>query len=158
LKLHRESVSDLDRHVTAPFIYLNVAIMSQKYLYIDLTEKIIEACFEVHRELGPGFQEIIYHNALKLALSKKGLTFETEKEFEVRFFNKVIGTHRVDLVVERKVIVEIKAVAGRLPELFKAQVISYLKASGLEIGLLINFGNEKLDIKRLARYKDYKKH
>jgi GxxExxY protein len=73
------------------------------------------------------------------------------------FLKKLVGKFRVDFVVNKKVIVEIKAIRGNLPEVFKAQVISYLKASGLEVGILVNFGNDKLNVKRLARYKDYQK-
>ena len=71
------------------------------------------------------------------------------------FIKKLVGKFRVDFVVNKKVVVEIKAITGNLPEVFKAEVISYLKASGLEVGILVNFGNEKLNVKRLARYKDY---
>lgn len=128
-----------------------------RYLHIDLTEKIIGSCFKVHKILGPGFPENIYHNALKLVFSQENLNFESEKEFKVKFLGEIVGVYRVDFIVETKVLVEIKAVTGKLPEVFKAQVISYLKASGLEVELLVNFGNEKLNVRRLARYQDYKR-
>jgi len=126
--------------------------------YLDITGKIINAAIEVHKVLGAGYQEIIYHKAMILALSERGLSCESEKEFYIFFRNRNIGEYKLDLVVAGKVIVELKAVIGEMPEVFKAQVISYLKASGLEVGLLMNFGNESLDVRRLVRYKDYLKH
>jgi GxxExxY protein len=116
----------------------------------SITKRIIGSCFEVHRELGPGFNERIYHNALKLLFEEKGLRYETEKEFEVFYLNKKIGSFRTDLVVEDKVIVEIKSLAGNIPTIFEHQLISYLRASGLHVGLLINFGNKSCQVKRVV--------
>jgi len=113
-----------------------------------LTEKIIACCFDVHSELGPGFNEKIYHNAVKLALEKSGLQQETEKIFTVFFQNKKVGSLKLDLVVEKKIIVEIKAIIGDMPDIFKYQIISYLKIAKLNVGLLINFGNKSCQIKR----------
>ncbi|MFA4889105.1 MAG: GxxExxY protein [Candidatus Omnitrophota bacterium] len=113
-----------------------------------LTEKIIACCFKVHSELGPGFNEKIYHNALILSLKASDLKYETEKEFAVCFQDKKVGTLRLDLVVEDKVILEVKALTGNIPEVFKYQVISYLKVSDLHVGLLVNFGNKSCQIKR----------
>ena len=124
----------------------------------DITQKIINAAIEVHNTLGAGYQESIYHNAMIIALSERGLKCDSEKEFRIIFKNRTVGIHKLDLTVEDKVIIELKAVVGEMPEVFKAQVISYLKCSGLEVSLLINFGNDSLDIKRLVRYKDYIKH
>ena len=115
-----------------------------------LTERIIGSCFKVHRELGPGFNERIYHNALKVLLDQEGLQYRTEKEFEVFCLNKRVGSFRADLVVENEVIVEIKSLAGNIPALFEYQLLSYLKASELHLGLLINFGNKSCQIKRVV--------
>ena len=115
-----------------------------------LTERIIACCFRVHNELGPGFAERIYHKALMIAFEDDGLAYEAEKTFEVFFQNKKVGSFRLDLLVESKVIVEIKALTGNVPEVFKYQVLSYLQASGLHVGLLINFGNKSCHIKRFA--------
>lgn len=132
-------------------------IYKENFKYTELTEKIINACLEVHSALGPGFQEIIYRNALVIALRKRGLKVEVEKEFKIVFLGQVVGTYRIDLIVENKVIVELKAIVGEIPTIFKAQVISYMKATGVEVVLLINFGNESLrdNIKRLSRYEDH---
>ncbi len=114
----------------------------------SLTEKIIACCFRVHSELGPGFNEKIYHNALKLALQEEGIKYQTEKQFGVSFKDEKVGSLKLDLIVEDKIVVEIKAVIGRIPEIFKYQVISYLKVTGMHIGLLINFGNKSCQVKR----------
>lgn len=114
-----------------------------------LTSRIIEACYQVHTELGPGFVERIYLNAVTIALAKKNLEYNTEKEFVVKYEEKPVGKFRADIVCENKVIVELKAVEGKMPKIFESQVISYLKASGLEVGLLVNFGNRSCEVRRL---------
>lgn len=113
-----------------------------------LTEKIIACCFKVHSELGPGFNENIYHNALILALRQASLEYQTEKEFTVFFQDKKIGSLKLDLIVENKVILEIKALTANVPDVFKYQLLSYLKVSNLHVGLLVNFGNKSCQIKR----------
>lgn len=115
-----------------------------------LTERIIGCCFKVHRDLGPGFNEKIYHNALKALLDLEGLQFQTEKEFKAFYLNKKVGSFRADLVVENEVIVEIKSLAGNIPPLFEYQLLSYLKGSKHHLGLLINFGNKSCQIKRVV--------
>ena len=115
-----------------------------------LTERIIGCCFKVHTELGPGFNERIYHNALKALLDQEGLQYLTEKEFEVTYLNKAVGSFRADLVVENEVIVEIKSLKGNIPALFEYQLLPYLKASKFSLGLLINFGNKSCQIKRVV--------
>jgi len=114
--------------------------MEKKDRY-PLTEKIIGACYEVHNKLGPGFVEKTYLTALKLVLEKASLDYTAEREFQVVFNGKKVGKFRVDIVVEGQVIVELKSSEGSLPKIFEAQVISYLKASGRKVGLLVNFGN-----------------
>lgn len=127
------------------------------YKESDLTQKIIGIAMRIHREIGPGFQERIYYKAMVFALNKENLNIESEKEYNIYFDDTRIGTFRADLVIENKVIIELKAVVGEMPKIFQTQTISYLKASGLEIGLLINFNNQSLEVKRLANYKNYKK-
>ncbi|HWZ05231.1 MAG TPA: GxxExxY protein [Mucilaginibacter sp.] len=115
-----------------------------------LTEKIIGCCFEVHRLIGPGFVEKIYANALQHQLKIENISFVAEKEFKVIFKEQFVGTFRCDLFVENSVIVELKAVTGYLPALFKNQLLSYLKASKIKTGLLINFGNSSCEVKRFS--------
>lgn len=115
-----------------------------------LTEKIIGCCFKVHKELGAGFSEKIYQNALIILFEEQNINYEIEKEYEVKYLNKKIGKFRADMVVEGKVIVELKAVTGNMPKVFECQVISYLRSSGLKVGLLINFGNKSCQIQRIV--------
>lgn len=115
-----------------------------------LTAKIIGCCFKVHTELGPGFNEQIYHNALKLALNQAQLEYQTEKTYKVLYQGNSVGYFKADLVIDDKVIVELKALSGNIPTIFESQVISYLKASGLRVGLLVNFGNTKCQVKRFV--------
>jgi GxxExxY protein len=119
--------------------------------YKDITEKIIGASFEVHKFLGNGFQEVIYQRALAWELAQAGLSYAREIEQEI-FYKELlepIGTRRADFVVEGKVLVELKAII-ELEDVHLAQVLNYLKAYKLEVGLLINFGSKSLTFKRLV--------
>ena len=98
----------------------------------------IDAAVTVHRELGPGFRERIYKRAYCLELDSRGLKFETEKPIDVKYREWLIPGQRIDLIVESVVLVEIKAVP-RLRSLHRCQVVSYLKTTGLRVGLLLNF-------------------
>ncbi len=117
----------------------------------SVTEKIISSAVEVHRHLGPGLLESIYGEALCYELLLRGIPFERQKEVEVFYKDKVIKGQRLDLVVQGEVIIEIKSVR-RLEDVFTAQVLSYLKSTGLKRALLINFGQGKLvdGIKRIS--------
>ncbi|KJS66602.1 MAG: hypothetical protein JL50_11190 [Peptococcaceae bacterium BICA1-7] len=109
----------------------------------DLTDKVIGAAIEVHRVLGPGLLESIYEEALCVELSLRDISFERPKEVEVVYKGKRIKGQRVDLVVEKVLVVELKAVAN-LPEADTAQALSYLKATDLRRALLINFSAVRL--------------
>lgn len=115
----------------------------------ELTGKIISCAIEVHKKLGPGFLESVYQTALPMELAKHRLTVETQKGIKIFYDNKEIGLHRLDLVVEGHVIVELKTVK-EFDDSHIAQLISYLKASGLKVGLLMNFAKEVLKIKRVV--------
>jgi len=119
--------------------------------YKEITEKIIGASFEVHKFLGNGFQEVIYQRALAWELSQAGLTFAREIEQEIFYkgLKEPIGTRRADFVVEGKVLVELKAII-MLEDVHLAQILNYLKAYKLEVGLLINFGSKSLIFKRMV--------
>ncbi|MBP9842322.1 MAG: GxxExxY protein [Simkaniaceae bacterium] len=118
--------------------------------HAELTRTILGCCFEVMKELGPGFQERIYKNALLIAMKQKELQVEIEKAFEVIFRGKVIGRYSADLVVGKMVIVELKCCEYLISE-HQAQLFNYLKVSELPIGLLINFRRRKLEYQRLHR-------
>jgi GxxExxY protein len=117
----------------------------------DLTEKIIGAAIEVHRLLGPGLLESIYEEALAVELGLRGIPVQRQVEIDVIYKGHVIKGQRVDLLVAKEVVVEAKSVS-KLPEVALAQVLSYLKATGLKRGLLLNFGAPRLvdGIKRVS--------
>ncbi|MBW1850640.1 MAG: GxxExxY protein, partial [Deltaproteobacteria bacterium] len=122
---------------------------TERHHFEDLSKKIIGAAIEVHRALGPGFLEKIYEEALKLELSKQDFEFEYQKEIEVEYLGVVVGRHRLDLVVENIIIIELKAVKG-FEDIHYAQLRSYLKATDMKVGLLLNFAKPMLDIKRIV--------
>ena len=115
-----------------------------------LTFGIIEAVIKVHAVLGPGFVESVYHRALAIELRKRALAVEHEVEVEIEYDGHVVGRHRLDLVVDRRVIVELKTVE-ELGRPHYAQVRSYLRATGLPVALLVNFSKEKADYRRIER-------
>ena len=119
-------------------------------LYQELTNRILKACYAVHNELGCGFLERVYQEALDVQLTEMGIPFEREKHLPITYHGKVLKCdYFADFVVDNKVIVELKAVTEMNP-VFEAQTINYLKATGLKVGLLINFGDRQLQIKRFA--------
>ena len=114
-----------------------------------LTSEIIKCIIAVHQSMGPDFLEGIYRNALVIELVEAGLKIETEKEVTVHHRDRLVGTHRLDLVVENQVVLELKTTSELGPAHY-AQLRSYLKASGLEVGLLVNFSKERADFRRVA--------
>jgi GxxExxY protein len=114
----------------------------------DISEKIIGCCFDVINELGFGFLENVYKNALFIVMQQKGLHVIAEQPFDIIFRNQKIGKYVADLIVNDLIIVELKCCKTLLSE-HKAQVINYLKAADLPVGLLVNFGSQKLEYKRL---------
>jgi GxxExxY protein len=125
-------------------------IVKNEYPLSDLTGKIIGCAMEVHKLLGNGFQEVIYQRAMDIEMRLQGLIFSREHEMEIFYKTENIGTRRVDFFVEEKVMVELKAVS-QLEDVHLAQAINYLEAYGLDIGLLINFGNTSLQFKRVMK-------
>jgi GxxExxY protein len=116
----------------------------------EITENIIGAAMEVHRALGAGFLESIYRNALARELSLRGLSVEIEREVVVTYKDFVVGRHRLDLVVEGAVIVELKA-ASAILAIHTAQALSYIRATGIPLSLVVNFGESSLTWKRLIK-------
>ena len=120
------------------------------FLHQDLTGKVIRCCIDVHKELGCGFLEKVYQEALSIVLKEEGIGFEREKHLPIHFRDVTLQCDYIaDFVIENKVILELKAVTNLEP-LFEAQVINYLRATGLQVALLINFGQKELQVKRLA--------
>jgi len=122
--------------------------MNEKWLYKDLTKEIISVSMEVHRELGSGFLEYVYEEALCYELNLREISFERQKELDIYYKDLLIPRkYKPDLIVENKVIVEIKATSG-LTEVEEAQLLNYLKATKMRLGLLLNFGAKSLEVKR----------
>ena len=116
----------------------------------QLTEKIIGCAMKVHSVLGPGFLESIYKNALAHELRKAGLHVEIEKPLTVHYDGIVVGEFSADMLVETRIMLELKANQSLVPA-NEVQLVNYLAATGIEIGLLINFGGERLEFKRKTR-------
>ena len=115
----------------------------------DLTYKINGAIFEVNRVLGQGFLEKVYENALLLELRQKGLKAESQVPMQVIYKGHVVGDYYADIIVEDTVILELKAI-DQLQNIHKAQMINYLRATGKNVGLLVNFKQPKAEIKRIV--------
>jgi GxxExxY protein len=115
-----------------------------------LTDRIIAAAIRVHKELGPGFLEAMYEGALAIELAAAGMAFERQKLLPVFYREHLIGEHRLDFVVEHKVILELKAISA-LEDIHFAIVRSYLKAANLADALLLNFAAVRLTVKRVSR-------
>jgi GxxExxY protein len=115
-----------------------------------LTERIIGCAMKDHTALGPGFLESVYQNAMAHELRKEGLSVECEKPIEVKYDGIVVGVFSADMLVEGKVMIENKAAQGIIPA-YEVQLVNYLTATGVEIGLLLNFGSTRLEFKRKSR-------
>ncbi len=117
-----------------------------------ISEKIIGCAFKVSNTLGSGFLEKVYQNALMIELAENGLLPEKEKPISIKYKNKIVGEYYADILVNKKVIIETKAVKS-LNEIHQVQLLNYLKATNLRLGLLINFGTPKVQIKRMINEK-----
>lgn len=121
----------------------------------ELTGKIIGAAIRVHKELGPGYVESVYEEALVLELAAAGIPFERQKLIRVYYLGQLVGEQRLDLLVDKTVVVELKAVSELL-DIFFARTRSYLKALDLKHGLILNFATMPLTIKRVHREPSHK--
>jgi GxxExxY protein len=118
-----------------------------KMILDKLTEKVLSACFQVSNELGCGFLESVYEKALLIVLREEGFKAISQVPLQVWFRQEVVGNFFADVVVEDQVLVELKAVKTLAPE-HSAQVLNYLRGTNIPVGLLINFGNPKLEVRR----------
>jgi GxxExxY protein len=121
-----------------------------KFFHGELTEKIIACAIEVHRELGPGFLESIYEKSFSLELERRQIPYQRQMAVHIRYHGVVVGRHRLDLIIDKKVVVELKAVR-EIDNAHLAICLSYLKATGLRVGLIINFSEAKTRIRRVMR-------
>ena len=121
----------------------------ERYPHQEITHEIIAAAFEVHRELGGGFLEKVYERALALELAKRGLSVKTQIAIPVHYKGQPVGDYLADLLVNDAVLCEIKA-GDALHASHQAQLLNYLKATSTKVGLLLNFGPSRVDIKRMV--------
>ncbi|HLK30350.1 MAG TPA: GxxExxY protein [Puia sp.] len=124
--------------------------MIENFPFKEESYEIIGLCMEVHKNLGHGFLEIVYKDAIEWEIKSKGIFYEREKEFLIHYKN-IILPHKfyADFILHEKIILEIKANDGGFNDEFTAQILNYLRASNCKLGLLINFGRSKLEFKRL---------
>ena len=125
-------------------------IVNEKYPLSELTGKIIGCAMEVHRIMGNGFQEVVYQRCLAIEMANQDIEFSREHEMDLTYKGISVGTRRVDFFVEGQIMLELKAVSN-LEDVHLAQAINYLEAYGLNVGLLINFGNTSLQFKRVSK-------
>ena len=120
-----------------------------KLVLEELSYQVISAVFEVHNELGPGFLEKVYERALVKEFELRNMFVETQKEIQVSYKNEIVGSYFADILVDGQMIVELKAVAALSP-LHEAQLLNYLKATGIKLGFLINMGAHQVEYKRMV--------
>jgi len=120
----------------------------EEFLYKDLTYKIIGLAIEVHTKLGYGFLEKVYENALMLLLLREDILAKQQTPIKVYFEGEIVGDHVADILVDNKIILELKSIEN-INDVHRAQVLHYLKATGLRIALILNFGKTKLQYERL---------
>ena len=127
--------------------------MPEEYKYAEVSEKIIKAAYQVYNTLGFGFLEKVYENALAIEVREAGLSVEQQQPVKVSYRGAIVGDYVADLIVDGKVLVELKSVST-LDKAHEVQLVNYLKATGMEVGLLLNFG-KKIEIKRRVFTKSF---
>ena len=130
-------------------------MIKKEFKYSDITSKIIKCALEVHKILGCGFQEVIYQRALAKEMMLENINFNREPDITIYYKNEIVGTRRVDFLVENAISVELKALIN-LEKVHFTQAINYLEVYNLEVGLLINFGGDSLEFKRFVSKELYK--
>ena len=119
-----------------------------RYCFDELSRDVIGAALAVHRELGPGFLEVVYDAAMRVSLTHRGVPFEAQVPVDISFEGEFVGRARIDLIAGQHIVLELKAVE-RLHDIHFAQLKSYLRATRLHVGLLLNFHSPTLTIKRV---------
>lgn len=123
--------------------------MEDRILFKDLSYKIVGLAMQAHRELGPGFLEKVYENALMILFEENGIQAQAQYPIKVNFHDRIVGDYIADIVVEKSIILELKA-QERILQLHKAQTLNYLRATSYRLALLINFGKSSLEYERLV--------
>ncbi|MBL7196623.1 MAG: GxxExxY protein [Candidatus Omnitrophica bacterium] len=135
----------------------NTDYSDKKFLYKELSYKLIGCFYNVYNELGPAHKEQIYHEALKIIFSERAIVYKSRPKLKIHFRGKEIGIYEPDFIIEDKIIIEIKSLLN-LPKVFEKQLYYYLRGTKYKVGYLVNFGNESIDIRRriyeLSRAKD----
>jgi GxxExxY protein len=124
-------------------------MLGEKILYRELSYKIVGLAMQVHSELGYGFLEKVYENALMIALTENSVRAEQQFPIKVYFHGQIVGEYIADILVEESIILELKS-QPNISDIHKSQTLNYLKATGLKLGLLLNFGKRKLEYERLV--------
>jgi GxxExxY protein len=132
---------------------MSMKLVGKDVVYPELSYKLMGIAFEIHNILGPGFSENIYEAAFIKELLNRQIPFEQQKQIEVCYKGEIIGVYRLDLLIDNKIVIELKAVNG-LNDLFTKQLISYLKASNYRLGILMNFGSKRLEHFRIPNTKN----
>ena len=130
--------------------------MMKNFPHQDLTKSIIGLYYDVYNELGYGFLEKVYHNAMLIEFKKRGFEIDDRKELNVSYKNEIVGEYIPDIIVNNKVIIELKTVEY-LIEIHENQLLNYLKATDCEVGLLLNFGKDPQFIRKVFT-NEFKKH
>ena len=123
--------------------------MEEKILYKDLSYKIVGLAIQVRKELGFGFLEKVYENALMILLMENGIAAKQQFPIKVVFHGKIVGDYIADILVENQIILELK-VQDKITDIHKAQTINYLRATNLRLAILLNFGKDRLEHERLV--------
>jgi GxxExxY protein len=129
--------------------------MLTNYKYSDITSKILKSFYNVYNELGYGFLEKVYEKSMLIELQKQGLFCEKQKAIKVYYKKELVGDYYADIIVENKIIIELKAVE-KIIKKHEVQLVNYLKATEIEVGLLLNFGSKPEHIRRVltAEYRN----
>ena len=122
---------------------------NKSIIHKELSYKIIELALEVHNELGCGFLEKVYENALMILLDREGIPAKQQAPADVYFQNKVVGQYLADILIDNKIILELKTV-NAISDVHKAQVLNYLRATGIKLGLILNFAKPRFEYKRMV--------
>ncbi len=128
---------------------MNTKNSDKELIYKDLSYRIVGLAMKVHGELGSGFLEKVYENAMMALFRKEGIEAEQQKPIDVIFENEIVGSYFADILIENKVIVELKTVEN-ITDIHKAQVLNYLKATGLKLAIILNFHSQSLEYKRIV--------
>jgi GxxExxY protein len=127
-------------------------MIKEEYKYSEITGKTIGCAMKVHQKMRNGYQELIYHRCLVIEFKKENIVFQEELELPIFYEGMEVGKRRVDFLIDKKVVLEIKAVS-ELNDTHLAQALNYLEGLNLEIGLLLNFGSKSLEVKRIINNK-----